>query len=921
MTKELKLLLSIATVSVGTTVALAIPSKDRIEKNKLEKEIKKIEDRIKDKKHPLSEGKINKLKKEITKAKEVLKKSKDISLIISTKDNFIKTTSAIINSNEIIPWMHINPINKNEISKLEKKSAEITGILFDNPYNKEIEKAKRDKEILPKIYNDSASGLDIDIHWTKEELERYVYKFLWYLKKTKLDAIKSAKLTGELFNILTKQIDKKNIEKAEAADLEKQQKWVDAYLEEIKKLNEEITKDIVSELIKEIKARMYRDSVSGLDIELHPSSKDIEKENKRLDDKVKEILDKNWNDNRVIWNEIFASSDTKKLFDDTYADLTKDALDRYKKHLDTHINESVKLTGELMEIWSSEAAIEKPKPKPAPDPIEDPDPSSPSDDESSTVGEKEEEIVSNLGNALLKNQGDKNYSKMVHWILDGNHNLWYDRTTKHILIAKKGIIPLGDSYSGDRYEFLKLTNDAYNQLIKNIDGERQLVNATKPTYKKGEYTNLSAMLDYKILNKSEFTDENTSSVTVTFDLEVTYKVGKFVFNGSPIVSESENKSTISIEYTFTKDGTDDEIDEPQPDDGNEETPPNDGTPPRNDDSSSPSDDDSETPPSNPPTDNISLGNGEFKLGHWNILKFTGNDNQKDKTKRIALLSEKEKFDILGLTEVKNPNGVKNIVDEMNKLSPSNMYSYIVSNKEKGSMFNRGSDEAVAIIYNKHKFEPIEFSNGSKGYSYKEIFTDFLDNENAEYARPPYGVQFRYKLKPDKKMTFVFDHFDGPGAKDDLGENMLNGMGTFEYREAKHLEKVLEYFKNISDKEASIFFGGDTNIPLGKEKLAFDWLKRNGGSSGYEAVFDDAHRHRSSLGRKGENYTNPYDKIFYKSNFALIDKQVFDLYKVVKDQEIRKLFRKHNVEIKDTKDIWKPGVLSDHTYISATFKIA
>ncbi|PZV99838.1 endonuclease/exonuclease/phosphatase family protein, partial [Metamycoplasma auris] len=579
---------------------------------------------------------------------------------------------------------------------------------------------------------------------------------------------------------------------------------------------------------------------------------------------------------------------------------------------------SAETTGDLMALWSSQAAKEKPK-STSSDSDENPSRSA-AEPLIPKIGDKESEIALGLGNILLKNQGNRDYKKMIHWILDGNHDLWYDRTTRNILVAKKGTIPLGDSYSGPRYEFIKLTKEAYKKLVNNPDGERQLVNANNPIYKRGKYTNLSAMLDYKILNKDEYTDPYLSTTTITFDLEVSYKVGKFVFNGEPLVSDKANKSIINIEYTFTKDGEEEGDEEEIDGDDEEVTPPNDDGDLSPTNPTEPSDPEPEPAPEPEIPESPSLGSGLFKLGHWNILNFTGDDKkQKDKTKRIAILSEKEKFDILGLTEVKNPEGVKKIVDEMNKLSHSNMYSYIASKKEAGSTFNAGSAEAVAIIYNNKKFEPIEFKNGKKGYSYKELFTDFLGEDNAEYARPPYGVQFKYKPKPEKKLTFVFNHFDGPGAK--KGEIIKDGLGTFEYREAKQLENVLKEFENLSDDGENIFFGGDTNIILGKEKLAFDWLKKHGGDSGYESVFDDAHRHRSSLGRKGENYTNPYDKIFYKSDFELVNKEVFDLYKVVKGKEFSDLFKKHGVEIKDTKSIWKGGVLSDHTYVTATFKIS
>ncbi len=47
----------------------------------------------------------------------------------------------------------------------------------------------------------------------------------------------------------------------------------------------------------------YRDSISGLDIELHPTGEQIKKEKKRLTDEVKKILDQNLKNNKVFWAE------------------------------------------------------------------------------------------------------------------------------------------------------------------------------------------------------------------------------------------------------------------------------------------------------------------------------------------------------------------------------------------------------------------------------------------------------------------------------------------------------------------------------------------------------------------------------------------------------------------------------------------
>ncbi|WP_427867477.1 MnuA family membrane nuclease [Mycoplasmopsis arginini] len=309
---------------------------------------------------------------------------------------------------------------------------------------------------------------------------------------------------------------------------------------------------------------------------------------------------------------------------------------------------------------------------------------------------------------------------------------------------------------------------------------------------------------------------------------------------------------------------------------------------------------------------------KIKWGHWNILNFTGDrSKQEKKTKRIALLANEEKFDVLGLTEVNNEEGIKTLVDELNQLNNSNFYSYVISKKLKGEQFGKSAAEHVAVIYNNQKMEAEAFDNNNIGYSYTEKFTDEFGDINAQYSRPPYGVKFKYKLKPETKLTFVFAHFDGPGVSKSnkaIGEKSYNGLGSFEYREAKQLATVLDYFDSIDGEQSNIFFGGDTNIILNKQNLAFSTLENK-----YKSVFSDIEEHKTSLGRK-DNYSEPYDKMFYKTNYQLVSFEKFDLYKVRTDEKVKALLEKHNVGLEDSEKIHTTLSLSDHTYISAEFLI-
>ncbi|MCE6115453.1 ANTH domain-containing protein [Mycoplasmopsis agalactiae] len=196
-------------------------------------------------------------------------------------------------------------INAYSIAKKEEYASRVTGELFSNDHLKEIEKAKRDKEISSRIYNDSASGLDINIHWTKEDLERWTNKVIrdnWDLNKGTLDKIKAADITGKIFDdTYTDAI--KEIERKARAEEAKEAAKAEA---EIKLIDHKVSaSDITGELFSDehqkwvekvknnIKTRIYRDSKSGLDIDLHPTEAQIESENKRLDDEAKKIIANN----------------------------------------------------------------------------------------------------------------------------------------------------------------------------------------------------------------------------------------------------------------------------------------------------------------------------------------------------------------------------------------------------------------------------------------------------------------------------------------------------------------------------------------------------------------------------------------------------------------------------------------------------
>ncbi|MCE6090705.1 hypothetical protein J7894_01210 [Mycoplasmopsis agalactiae] len=177
---------------------------------------------------------------------------------------------------------------KNHGDKHAFESAKMIAELFSDSLKRSIESIKT------KIYRDSASGLDIDIHWTNEDLDRWISKVLrdnWDLNKGILDKIKSADITGKLFD------------------------------------------NSYDRAIDEVKARVYRDSISGLDIEFHPTKEQLKAELKKLNDEVRKYLEENWRINKAKFAETSSAISTGKLFDDEYTDLVKMAKNRTKESI------------------------------------------------------------------------------------------------------------------------------------------------------------------------------------------------------------------------------------------------------------------------------------------------------------------------------------------------------------------------------------------------------------------------------------------------------------------------------------------------------------------------------------------------------------------------------------------------------------
>ncbi|CBH40882.1 MAG6090-like repeat-containing lipoprotein [Mycoplasmopsis agalactiae] len=181
--------------------------------------------------------------------------------------------------------------------KHASESAKMTAELFQDLYKKAVE------EVKARIYRDSKSGLDINAYLTKEQIDKIVKDYLaenWRNNKAKFDEYLAAKETEEIFG--------------------------NGY----------------AKAIEEVKARIFRDSKSGLDIDIYLTDAEINKI-------VKEILEDNYWTNKAKFDEALASKETEEIFENGYAKAIEEVKAKYEKMIANLMAEKNKLNKEWKE--------------------------------------------------------------------------------------------------------------------------------------------------------------------------------------------------------------------------------------------------------------------------------------------------------------------------------------------------------------------------------------------------------------------------------------------------------------------------------------------------------------------------------------------------------------------------------------------
>ncbi|QBF34802.1 hypothetical protein EG856_02655 [Mycoplasmopsis phocirhinis] len=274
-------------------------------------------------------------------------------------------------------------------------------------------------------------------------------------------------------------------------------------------------------------------------------------------------------------------------------------------------------------------------------------------------------------------------------------------------------------------------------------------------------------------------------------------------------------------------------------------------------------------------------NNVNRIGHWNILNFGGKGSEKGniKVNAIAQAIYKTKLDIVGLTEINYADGnkVERITKSLNELSEEQFNDVIQPQNDSNPKSSNATKEVVAILYNTQKYKLIR--SGSFN----------ITKNNYSYKRPPFGALFE-DLNNHKKIITFFAHLDSPGTRKQKNDehpqeidSEYREQGSQEIFEANNIENAFKFFQKW-DSDASIIFGGDTNI---KTKNHSIFENNEFYDSYYKNIKADKTKkkpsqqyeyYETSLGIT-PSYANAYDKILFKekNNLNILDEDEKSIY--------------------------------------------
>ncbi|MDW2927542.1 hypothetical protein R7X43_00660 [Mesomycoplasma ovipneumoniae] len=305
-------------------------------------------------------------------------------------------------------------------------------------------------------------------------------------------------------------------------------------------------------------------------------------------------------------------------------------------------------------------------------------------------------------------------------------------------------------------------------------------------------------------------------------------------------------------------------------------------------------------------------NQSIRVGFWNIKKYTNKTTKPNSAKTYALATviNSSGSDVVGLAEITSTGDGTDIVNELEKLNPDAGWKQMTTSK----YGKTNQEEKYTFLYKSSLLEMINFEVNSNPYLIQEGVN------LKEWARPVAAVKFQTKTNIKNDFTLAVGHFDAPGSykkRNEKADSKASKQGEQEANEARDLVNVLAQIDEKDGLNNEIIFMGDTNI-YGKntDKLFKSTLES------YQLLLDKDEKTTLSSKNFGE-YSNSYDKIFYKGDLKTKNAQKYDLFPIFEknivdlekyDQMQKEDKRQPKSKYGGTKDVDRIRGISDHTMI-------
>lgn len=219
---------------------------------------------------------------------------------------------------------------------------------------------------------------------------------------------------------------------------------------------------------------------------------------------------------------------------------------------------------------------------------------------------------------------------------------------------------------------------------------------------------------------------------------------------------------------------------------------------------------------------ISIFAQEAYVASFNTLRLGKNEKDYELTAKILA-----GFDLVGLIEVMNQEGVEDLITALEKVT-NTKWSYHISPYPVGKSSYK---EYFAYVWKDDRVTPLKV----RGY---------YPNEDKIFSRPPYGADFKID---NIDFTFVLAH------------SIFGKTEKVRRREAFRIEEVYEYFQDLDPIENDVIIAGDFNLSALDEAFE-NFLKHRD-----EITYTLDPRIKTTLG--ASKLASSYDNMFISKKYT------------------------------------------------------